>query len=233
VERHRKAAERLVVGARWRGHKDRAVEELGEEREALYRDALIDLFHLEQDRVKPIKVEEKEMRAYYDAHRKEFFRTAARLVYHLFRRDEDPARPQDTVAFLASLKKRAEAGEAFSLLARRYSQSETRLTDGRLGTVGRGRLPAPLERVVFALPKGGISDPIRVQGGGILLEVADLVEEKQFPFEDVKLIIGRRLWDEAPRAWRRGGRCPLAGWWSSTPGAAPPGRIGGPAEVVP
>ena len=199
VERYRKAAERLVLERALLAEikdKDRAVEELGEERESFYRDAVLDLFHLEEDRVKPIRIDEKEARAYYESHKKDFYRAPARLVYHMFRRDDDPARPQDTAAFLAGLKKRAEAGESFGLLARQYSQSETRLTDGRLGTVGRGRLPPPLERVVFSLPKGGISDPIRVPGGAILLMVSDLVEEKQFPFEDVKLVIFHRLWDK-------------------------------------
>ena len=202
TERYRKVAERLVVDRAILAElpdKDRAVRELGEERDNLYREAVLDLFHIEQDREKPIRIEENETRAYYAAHRGEFHRPAVRFVSHLFRRDEDPARPQDTVAFVASLKKRAEGGEAFGLLAREYSHSETRLLDGRLGTVGRGRLPKPLERVVFALPKGGISEPIRVTGGAILLQVTDVVEEKKFPFEDVRIIIARRLYEKKRR----------------------------------
>jgi parvulin-like peptidyl-prolyl cis-trans isomerase-like protein len=202
VARYRKVAEGLVVERALLAEvpdKDRAVEALGAERDSFYRDAVLDLFHLEQDRVKPARLEAKELQAYYDAHRKDFHRPGVRLVSHLFRRDEDPDHPEKTVAFLASLKKRGQGGESFGLLAREFSQSETRLLDGRLGAVGRGRLPKSLEEVVFSLPKGGISDPIRVKGGAILLHVSDTVEEKQFPFEDVRLIIARRLWEQKRR----------------------------------
>jgi parvulin-like peptidyl-prolyl isomerase len=57
----------------------------------------------------------------------------------------------------------------------------------------RGRLPRALDDVVFSLPRGGVSDPIRVKGGAVLFHVTHLVEEKQFPFDDVRVIIARRL----------------------------------------
>jgi parvulin-like peptidyl-prolyl isomerase len=198
VALYRRAAEELVVERAILaevGDLDAALEGLGAEHERLRREAILELFNLEQDRAQAIRVDPEEVRSYYDSHEDEFHRPAVRVVWHLFRRDEDPAKPAATVAFLASLKKRAEGGEAFSLLAREYSQSETRLLDGRLGTLGRGRLPKALDEVVFALPKGGISDPIRVKGGAVLFHVSHLVEEKQFPFEDVRVIIARRLGD--------------------------------------
>jgi hypothetical protein len=199
VALYRKAAEDLVVERAILGEaseREAALKALGPERERLEREAILELFNLEQDRLKPIRVEPEEVRSYYDAHPKEFFRSAQRAVWHIFRRDDDPGHPEATAAFLASLKSRVDAGEAFSLLAREYSQSETRLLDGRLGTLGRGRLPKPLEEVVFSLPKGGVSDPVRVKGGAVLFQVTQLIEEKQFPFDDVRIIIARKLWEK-------------------------------------
>lgn len=199
VARYRRAAEDLVVERAILGDttdRDAILKELGPERERLERDAILELFALEQERLKPVRVEPEEIRSYYDAHPKEFFRSAQRAVWHIFRRDEDPSHPEATVAFLASLKKRIVAGESFSVLAREYSQSETRLLDGRLGTLGRGRLPKPLEDVVFSLPKGGVSDPVRVKGGAILFQVTQMIEEKQFPFDDVRIVIARKLWEK-------------------------------------
>jgi hypothetical protein len=199
VSRYRSAAEDLVVERALLGETadpEAALKELGPERERLERETILELFTLEQDRLKPLRVDPAEVRGYYDAHPKEFYRAPQRAVWHIFRRDEDPSHPEATVDFLASLKKRVEAGEGFSVLAREYSQSETRVMDGKLGNLGRGRLPKPLEDVVFALPKGGVSEPVRVKGGAVLFQVTQLIEEKQFPFEDVRMIIARRLWEK-------------------------------------
>jgi hypothetical protein len=199
VEGYRKAAEEIVVQRAILAEvsdTEGALQSLGAERDRLYREAVLDLFNLEQDRAKPIRVERKEVQAYYDSNSNEFHRQASRIVYHLFRRDEDAAHPEATVAFLAGLKQRVLAGEPFPLLARQYSQSENRLMDGKIGPLVRGKLPKALDDAVFALPKGGVSDPVRVKGGAILLHVSQIVEEKQFPFEDVRLLIARKLFEK-------------------------------------
>jgi hypothetical protein len=103
------------------------------------------------------------------------------------------------VAFLAGLKERLQKGEAFRELAREYSQSETRLLGGRLGFIGREKLPKPLSDIVFALPVESVSDPILVPGGAVLFYVSEAYEEKRFPLEDVQLLITQKLWDQKRR----------------------------------
>jgi hypothetical protein len=197
VDRYRKAAEALVVERAIvgdLGEGDRVFQrELGKDYERLRRDVTLELFEREADAARPIRVTDAEIERYFKAHPEEFHRQAQRFVWLIFRRHEDPARPQDTVAFLRTLKERVRKGEPFRILAGKYSQSETRLFDGRLGMMGRGRLPKPLDDVVFAVPKGGVSDPVLVGGGAVLFEVTEVFDEKRFALEDVRVLIADEL----------------------------------------
>lgn len=177
---------------------DRALTALGDEREKMHRDAVVELYL--QESLRPdLGVSEAEVVAYFEAHRDRFHRPGQRAVWHLFRRHEDPAHPEVTMAFVESLRQRIAAGESFTDLAREYSQSETRLLGGRLGMVGRGKLPPKLEEIVFSLPEGEVSAPISSRQGVFLFRVADAIPDRTFPLADVRLAIARELRDEKLR----------------------------------
>lgn len=127
----------------------------------------------------------------------ERYRPTGRLtLWNIFRRHEDPARPEATLELLAELKERYLAGETWSELARQHSQSETRLRGGLVGDVEEGRLPARLERIAFELEPGGVSDPIRVRGGAVLLHVSALSEGGEATAEGARGLIRRELLSE-------------------------------------
>jgi hypothetical protein len=202
VGRYRKAAEALVVErALLVNFKDpeRALRELGKDYERMRREAVLEVFEREAQAAKPIRVTDAQIREYFKAHPDEFHRPTQRVVYFIFRRHEDPTQPGKTMAFLKGLKERVGKGEPFRILARRYSQSETRSFEGRLGLIGRGRLPKPLEDVVFAVPKGDVSDPVAVAGGAAIFEVTEVFEEKRFALEDVRGLIADKLREEEGR----------------------------------
>jgi parvulin-like peptidyl-prolyl cis-trans isomerase-like protein len=199
VGRYRKAAEALVVERALLGDMkdpDRVRRELGKDYDRMRRDIVVEAFDRETQANQPIRVTEAEVAEYYKAHPSEFHRPGFRFVWLIFRRHEDAAHPEATVAFLKDLKERVRKGEPFRILARKYSHSETRLFEGRLGVIGRGRLPRPLEDVVFALPKDGVSDPVPVSGGAVMFQVTEVFEEKSFGLEDVRVTIADKLREE-------------------------------------
>ena len=100
------------------------------------------------------------------------------------------ARLEEQIKDVPDLKERVRQGEPFRILARKYSHSETRLFEGRLGMIGRGRLPRPLEDVVFALPKGGVSDPVLVSGGA---RGQGAAEARLLVAQGAKVVIGDLL----------------------------------------
>ena len=171
--------------------------ELGEKAAAIEREVEVALFL--GTRLGNLKVEPAEVERYFAEHREEFRRAADRNLLHLYRRHRDPQRPQETIDFLNGLKRRAEAGEGFSQLATEYSDSETRVLGGRLGFVQAGRLPKKLEEKVFAIPIGGISEPIPLVGGAALFYVSEGFEARDFPLEEVRPMIAARLAEERRR----------------------------------
>lgn len=186
LDRYREAAEAEVVHRLLLAGDGDPAAELGEPYARLRRQAVLDHYfrHRLGEWLEPIP--EEEVAAHYREHRESFRRPAERYVWHLFRRHREPASPEATRAFLADLRRRVLEGESFRALARRHSDSETRLLEGRLGWIGRGKLPPALEEVVFALPEGGVSEPVPVAGGAVLFQVTEVVEEKRFPLEDVR-----------------------------------------------
>jgi peptidyl-prolyl cis-trans isomerase SurA len=94
------------------------------------------------------------------------------------------------------LVRRARAGEDFAALVKAHSGAPTAAAGGELGAVSRGDLASDLARVVFALPKGGVTEPLPVEDGYRILKVADRHEGGETPFEEVKAEILRRLQQE-------------------------------------
>lgn len=201
VDAYRRAAEDWVVQRALLPASedvDRALEALGPDRDTVYRDAVIELYL--QENLRPdLAVSEPELEAYYAAHRARFHRPSQRQVWHIFRRHEDVAHPEKTVAFVEALAQQIAAGASFADLARQHSQSETRLLGGRLGAVVAGKLPPELEKVVFTLGPGEVSAPISGRQGVLLFRVTDVIPEKTFPLADVRLAITRELREEKLR----------------------------------
>ncbi len=198
VDAFRRVAEEVVVERALERGAGAATEDpagLAATREKYRRLAVAEVYALEKVRVDP-EVAEAEVRSYYDAHRELFHQPARRTVWHIFRRHQDPAHPEVTVAFVESLRQQLLAGASFAALAREHSHSETRAMGGRLGVVPRGKLPPELEAVVFALAEGEVSAPLSTADGAFLFRATEVVEEQDFELDDVRLRIVRELREE-------------------------------------
>lgn len=197
---YRQAAEAVAIDRLLAGEATTAaaLAELGPLGREIRRQVLAEAFLA--SRPGSLAVTPAEIGQYYAKNRERFQRPAQRNVWHLFRRHRDPARPEETIAFLEELRRRARGGEGFGQLAQQYSDSETRALGGRLGIIGKGRLPKTLEEAVFALPAGGISAPIPIASGAMLFHVSDVIEERRFALEDVREPIAAHLAGEKRRA---------------------------------
>ncbi len=161
-----------------------------------------------------IEIDDGEIETRYENDRERYRRPGRLTLHNLFRRHRDPVKPQETEAFLAELKKRFLAGETWSELARAHSESETRLRGGLVGGVEEGKLPTRLERIAFALEPGGVSEPIPVSGGAVLLHVTNVVAGAELSLDEARRQIRRQLLSEriaAANETKIGGREPPAG----------------------
>lgn len=76
-----------------------------------------------------------------------------------------------TEAQAADLKKRLAAGEAFDVLAKKYSTCPSRKRGGDLGEVRPGQMVRAIDQIIFKKPLKQIHGPVKTQFGYHLVQV--------------------------------------------------------------
>ncbi|WP_150305651.1 peptidylprolyl isomerase [Pseudomonas saliphila] len=71
----------------------------------------------------------------------------------------------------AELKKRLAAGEAFDVLAKKYSTCPSRKRGGDLGEVRPGQMVRAIDQIIFKKPLKQIHGPVKTQFGYHLVQV--------------------------------------------------------------
>jgi parvulin-like peptidyl-prolyl isomerase len=119
-----------------------------------------------------MKVKHEDLEAYYNAHQNEFQRDE-----RIFLREIMVAANPDNIAAAErkakTLVTRARAGEKFPELAQTNSDAASAQYGGFLDPYTKGTLREDLEAAVWNQPKGYVSDPIKIQGGYLILKVDD------------------------------------------------------------
>jgi len=138
-------------------------------------------------------VNEAEARAEYERDKAAHTRRASVHLHEIVVPDEALAR---------TLAARARAGEDFAALARAHSTAASRDAGGDLGVLHRGEMNAAVEAAAFALPEGGVSDPLPTDGGYRIIRATEKKEASVASFDEVKdEIIKRLAQDRATRAY--------------------------------
>ena len=88
----------------------------------------------------------------------------------------------------------ASKGERFSDLARDNSDAVTAKEGGLLGGYKKGDLAKQIEDVVWTLPKGAVTQPIKMQTGFEIFKVEDHTKAGLMPLADAKPEIENQLY---------------------------------------
>src|SRR6185295_18577787 len=137
-------------------------------------------------------VTEAEARAEYQKKKADYDKPGTVTLREIVVGGEDAA----ARARAEDVAKRARAGEDFAALAKSTSTAASAKNGGELGQLSHTDLAPDLARIVFALPKGGVTDPLPVAKGFRILKVEDRSEGGLVPFEQVKAEISRKLIQE-------------------------------------
>ena len=135
-----------------------------------------------------VVITDKEVQDYYNAHKAEFVRDEKVFLSEILISTEG----KDAAAVSAAEKKakqiatEAARGERFSELARDNSDAATAKAGGVLGGYKKGDLLKVFEDAAWNLPKGGVTQPIRIPTGFEILKVEDHTKAGQAPLEDVR-----------------------------------------------
>jgi parvulin-like peptidyl-prolyl isomerase len=100
------------------------------------------------------------------------------------------------------IREKVAAGEDFAALAKRESESETRLLGGSAGAVGLEGLAPEVAAVVSRLKKGDLSPIIETREGLTLLRCVDILEPQPPSLDRARRVVSLRLGEERfPPAW--------------------------------
>jgi parvulin-like peptidyl-prolyl isomerase len=151
-----------------------------------------------EDIGKNAKLDEADVRKYFEAHKTEFEQVRARHI--LIRVQGSPAavRPgqkdlteAEALAKAQDLRKRIQAGEDFAQLARQESDDTgSGAKGGDLGFFRHGQMVPSFEEAAFAMQPGDLSEPVKTPLGYHVIKV-EAKESKSF--EDVRPELERRM----------------------------------------
>jgi parvulin-like peptidyl-prolyl isomerase len=136
-----------------------------------------------------VTVSEADVRAEYDKHMELYRKPATVTLLEILLGPDDGDLAREIV-------EKARNGEDFVALSKAHSLARSKDSGGSLGTIARGELNPELEKVAFAVPVGGVSDPIVSADGIRILKVEAASPEKVTTFESVKSDLSRKLMDE-------------------------------------
>jgi peptidyl-prolyl cis-trans isomerase C len=166
--------------------------------QAMFEDANI-LANMTYETIgKTTKIDEADVRKYYEAHQGEFQQVHARHI--LIRVQGSPAaiRPgakdlteAEALAKAQDLRKRIQAGEDFAQLASKESDDTgSGANGGDLGFFRHGQMVPSFEDAAFALQPGELSEPVKSPFGYHVIKV-EAKESKSF--EEVRPELERRM----------------------------------------
>jgi peptidyl-prolyl cis-trans isomerase SurA len=135
-----------------------------------------------------ISVTDKEIQAYYEAHKTDFVREEKVFLSEILVSTEK----KDEAGIAAAKKKadtlseQAKRGDRFSDLARNNSDAATAKEGGALGGYKKGELNKDIESAVWDLKKGGVTAPIKIATGYEIFKVEDHSKAGLAPLVDVR-----------------------------------------------
>jgi peptidyl-prolyl cis-trans isomerase C len=143
-----------------------------------------------------LKLEEADVRKYYDEHKNEYDRVKARHILIRFKGSPVPAgkvelTEEEALAKANALRGRIIGGEDFSAIAKTDSEDTgSGKTGGDLDFFGHGQMVPEFEQAAFAAPVGQITEPVKSKFGYHLI----LVEKHETKtFDEVRPEIEKKI----------------------------------------
>ncbi|HEY7219325.1 MAG TPA: peptidylprolyl isomerase, partial [Candidatus Binatia bacterium] len=144
-----------------------------------------------------IQVSAKEIDDYYQAHREDKFhhRKEAKVRYVSIPLAPGADANQKKIARARAddVVKAARSGKDFGQLAKSDSGDSGAEKGGDLGWVAAGQMPPPIEKAIFSLKKGAVSDPVETPAGFQIFKIEDLKDEKTQSLKEATAEITKTL----------------------------------------
>src|SRR5947209_2668213 len=139
---------------------------------------------------------DKEIADYYEAHKQDFMRDEKVFLSEILisTQGKDPAAVAAAEKKAKRLADEASKGQRFADLARDNSDATTSKEGGELGGYKKGELNQQIEEAVWNLPKGAVTQPIKIATGFEIFKVEDHTKAGLEPLADAKPEIENQLY---------------------------------------
>jgi peptidyl-prolyl cis-trans isomerase C len=168
---------------------------VAELREDARRD--LTLAKLVEAEVKPkIKIEEREVKTFYDENPDQFKQPETFRASHILVPVPPNATEEQKKAARAEIEgvlKEIRAGADFAEMARKHSKDGSAANGGDLGAFPRGQMVAPFEEALLKLSPGQLSDVVETQFGYHIIKLVEKNEGRTVPLAEVSPRIGQFL----------------------------------------
>jgi len=143
------------------------------------------------------EVSDKEIEEYYKANLKTRFHkpkeVKVRYISIGIAPGADAEQKKAARARAEAVVKAARGGKDFAELAKRESNDPTATKGGDVGWLASGQVPQPMEKVLFSLAKGAVSDVMETPGGFQIFKVEDIREERTLTLKEASAEITKIL----------------------------------------
>ena len=149
-----------------------------------------------------ITVDDREVAAWFAEHGQEWRRPEKIRIRHLLVPLPAEAAPGDIESArvkAVSLRARVAGGEDFAALVRAETPGAAPGADPVSGEIARGELSPALEAAAFALPVGGVSEPVQSPAGFHLVQIAEKTPAYEPGLEDVRASIEQKIVERKTR----------------------------------
>jgi parvulin-like peptidyl-prolyl isomerase len=136
-----------------------------------------------------VKISNNEVKQYYRAHQKEFWkdgRVRARHILFIAERSSSETNRKAKLQQAKNVLNEIKKGKDFAELAMEYSEDVSASDGGDVGFVVRGKMVREFEDAVFDLKPGQISDIVETEYGYHIIKVEEVVSGNTLTLKDAK-----------------------------------------------
>ena len=144
---------------------------------------------IEKDVMSNITVSKEDAQKYFEVNKDKFHQPEKVRAQHILIKvaaGDDDQKKAAARKKLEDIKKKIMAGEDFGKMAKEYSEGQSNVREGDLGSFTRGRMVKPFEDAAFSLAPNEVSDIVETEYGYHLIKVLDHQSAKDLSFEEAE-----------------------------------------------
>jgi len=135
-----------------------------------------------------VQVSAKEIEEYYQNNLKNKFHRPREAKIRYIALAVDPSATTEEkkaeMAKAAAIVKEARSGKDFAQLAKKLSNDPSAVKTGDVGWVVQGQMPPEVDKLIFGIGKGDVSDPVETPGGVQIFKIDDVRNEKTLTLKE-------------------------------------------------